>query len=366
MQAVRRYFTTAESTSPIRKPQYSTGRGLLLGLSLKGLRFKSGMSDSEGNNYYHWVVDSASGTFECSQGLTTYPIVTGLAAGTHTFEIHKRTDTVRGNTTFNGFILDAGSELINPGTRPGKRIEFYGDSITTGMGLHSHEGAPSGCGGTEGDNACEDNYNTYGAQTARALGAEYRCISRSSGSLYRLGWSAVNLWSPDGAEEGTGLFGSSDGFNWGDWDHNDWVPQVVVVNVLQNDYPSRRVQHTVQEQYDYYEDFLWDIRNTYGEDTYIFCVLGDMWAIDPASTTHVGQGCGANNPDCMYGDGAGSGIIENAVSQFITNGGTRVYAKLFEWDSDGLGVGSRHPSWERHTTMAAALSGSISAIVPGW
>ena len=77
----------------------------------------------------------------------------------------------------------AGGEFL-PLPEPQYRLEFVGDSITSGEGAIGAKPEEDWVG------AFFSAENHYGRLTADALGAEYRCISQS-------GWGIVTGWDND-------------------------------------------------------------------------------------------------------------------------------------------------------------------------
>ena len=104
------------------------------------------LDDQLGKNFFNIIVDGKTQhpyVLEAKQGAQTYVISRALSAGKHSVEIYKRTEGEEGATAFNGLLLDADAKLLAPPARPTRRMEIYGDSITSGMG---NEGADNGGG----------------------------------------------------------------------------------------------------------------------------------------------------------------------------------------------------------------------------
>ncbi len=119
-----------------------------------------------------------------------------------------------------------------PITEKHHRIEFIGDSITSGEGII-------------GDKQEEDwismwfgAVKNYTALTAQALNADYRVISQS-------GWGVLTSWDnnphgniPDIYEKVCGLLAGEKNKALGSWQENDfhsWQPEIIVVNLGTND-----------------------------------------------------------------------------------------------------------------------------------
>jgi lysophospholipase L1-like esterase len=154
-------------------------------------------------------------------------IATGLPNTDHTLMVMKNAEA-GSPATFQGLVLDAGQGLLRPEPLPRRRIEFYGDSITSGGAPDPVKPNPS----LEGDGDwAGDVFRTMNALSARELGADYRMISKGgtgvSGSFvfhYTLldFWDKLdfNGWEPDKARR---------------WDFAQWQPEAVVVAVGHND-----------------------------------------------------------------------------------------------------------------------------------
>ncbi|MEM6822089.1 MAG: carbohydrate-binding protein, partial [Verrucomicrobiota bacterium] len=59
-------------------------------------------------------------------------IASGLSNGSHTLQLISIDGAWVAPTEFKGFLLGAGTSIENPSSRPDRRIEFFGDSITEG------------------------------------------------------------------------------------------------------------------------------------------------------------------------------------------------------------------------------------------
>lgn len=112
------------------------------------------------------------------------------------------------------------------------KIEFIGDSITTGEGLIGETGDQDWVP------CCMDSVNDYTYRTAEALGAEFRVFSMS-------GWGVHTSWEnnnrqviPEFYETLCGMSAEGAGAEYGAgdrWDFSRWRPDVVVINLGTND-----------------------------------------------------------------------------------------------------------------------------------
>lgn len=252
-------------------------------ISFEGTDAKAILKNGKGSTYFYAIID---GDYENAKKIkpdtikTSYEVASGLTKGKHTVQLYKLTD----NTTvtfFYGFELDDGARVLKP-NRPGKKkIEFYGNSITSGYGVGTAEGQKE-----SGTPEFFNNYLTYAALTARHYQARYSCISRS-------GVGVMLSWFPIIMPE------MYDRLNPGDscsiWDFSKFTPDVVVINLFQND--SWLTKNTKHEQFKYrfgttppdenkivksYQDFVSNIRGKYPKAS-IICTLGSMDATQKGS-----------------------------------------------------------------------------------
>ena len=171
-----------------------------------------------------------------------------------------------------GVLLAEDGELTPPPPRPERRIEFFGDSITSGMGNEAPED------GADDNKAEKNNFLAYGAITARNLGAEYVSTSQSGVGLMA---SFVGFTMQDFYDQLSAIDNNNS-----KWDFNRWTPHVVVINLFQND--SALVEErldpvpTDEQRIAVYYDFVRRIRGHYPE-AYIICTLGTMDASKPGS-----------------------------------------------------------------------------------
>lgn len=193
-------------------------------------------------------------------------VATGLSAAVpHTILIQKRTEPLVGKGEFLGFILDKGCTLLPPENRPEKRIEFIGNSITSGYG---DEGDSTGCSfSVETENAAM----SYAPITARILNADYSLVSFSGRGVVR-NYGDINKTSIDPMPALYGRTCFYDSLT--QWNFKKWVPQAVVINLGTNDfstmpYPDKDVFQSA------YVKLINRVRTLYPNVT-IFCISGPM------------------------------------------------------------------------------------------
>jgi hypothetical protein len=280
-------------------------------------------TDTGDNDMEIILDDSDYRELDCLSGTHTYT-VSGLSDTVHKIQLFKKTEMVEGNFVFKGFELDDDKGLLPPPARPRRRIEFYGDSITSGFSVDCtcNIDAPEH----------KNNYLAYGAVTARNLNAEYHCISRSGIPLVRAWWSENDM---------PNTYYYRHDFNDGgsNWNFSRWVPHIVVVNLGQNDYWHTGVPEVTQaEAQQAYIDFGLALRGHY-PDAHIIFALGSMDAVDTGSPW--------------------PGYQQNAVNQLNTvHGDAKVYHLVFPYS------GGPHPIASKQAVMATQLTEFINTSIP--
>jgi hypothetical protein len=228
------------------------------------------LDDEKGKNYFNVFIDGDMASpliIEAGQGSKKYDVIAGLAPGKHSFLITKRTEGEEGATVFRGLELADGGQMLAPPARPKRRIEFFGDSITSGMG----DEAP--LNGRDDVSRDKNSFLSYAGITARSLNAELHQTSQS-GIGVMISWFPFTM--PDFYDQLSAV-----GNNDTRWDFASWTPDVVVVNLLQNDRWLIGDRHQLQPEPDdagriaAYEKFVKRIRALYPK-AYIVCALGSM------------------------------------------------------------------------------------------
>jgi hypothetical protein len=228
------------------------------------------LDDEKGKNYFNVFIDGDTASpliIEAAQGSKKYDVIAGLAPGKHSFLITKRTEGEEGATVFRGLELADGGQMLAPPARPKRHIEFFGDSITSGMG----DEAPMN--GRDDVGRDKNSFLSYAGITARNLNAELHQTSQS-GIGVMISWFPFTM--PDFYDQLSAV-----GNNDTKWDFSRWTPDVVVVNLMQNDRWLIGDRHQLQPEPDdagriaAYEKFVKRIRQLYPK-AYIVCALGSM------------------------------------------------------------------------------------------
>jgi hypothetical protein len=280
------------------------------------------LDDEKGESYYQVIIDGDedhAAIIDCKPGMHFYPVITDLNAGNHELLVFRRTEASTGPTDFRGLILDANASILPAPARPQRKIEFYGNSITCGMGNEAHPDS------TDGNMAEENNYMTYSAITARNLNAEYTCIAKSGIGIL-VSWFEMIMpnyyyrLDPDDPES--------------KWDFDQSQPDVVVINLFQNDswlFDKRLDPIPGKDDIvSAYIRFVSTIRKKYPQ-AFILCSLGTMDAIAPGKPW--------------------PGYIEKSVEILKNMGDQNVEAFIFTYQEF-----DKHPRVEHHIKMADELT----------
>ena len=217
------------------------------------------------SNWYNVYLDDRSFVLPTIYGQDEYLLAANLEAGNHRLRLTKRTEAGVGLGSFNGIKIPSDTQLLDPYPEAERKIEFIGDSITTGYGS---EGNTATCDFSARTQNVEQ---TYAAQTARELGAEAMITAKSGIGAVR-NYADANFTS---SETMIDLYGRSIAKESQTiWDFSRWQPDVVVVNLGTNDFST--TPHPPQETFIAgYTDFLRTIRNNYPQ-AHIFAIAGPI------------------------------------------------------------------------------------------
>ncbi|MVT07985.1 SGNH/GDSL hydrolase family protein [Chitinophaga tropicalis] len=243
-------------------------------IRFKGTGISAILQDTDTANYYNVIIDGkVKKRIHTDTAKKTYTLASRLSKGEHTVQLFKITEWDKGNTYCYGFKLNPGTQLLPPAAPKKRKIEFFGNSITCGYGIEDSTGNDSGHG------YFENNYLTYAAITARHFDAQYHCTSKS-GIGIMLSWFPLIM--PEMYDRTNPTDSSSH------WDFSKYTPDVVVINLFQND--SWLVNKPEHEQFksrfgtqkpdssfivNAYAKFVANVRNKY-PNAYIICALGSM------------------------------------------------------------------------------------------
>lgn len=300
-----------------------------------GQSIKIKLDDLEGKNYFNVIIDGNNQhphVLKAKQGGHIYPLAYYLQDGEHTVEIYKRTEGHEGSTNFLGLELGANEKLLEPPTRAIRKIAFFGDSITSGMGNESADNI--------GDKGLSEknNYLSFSSITARNLEAEHHTISLS-GIGVMVSWFDFTM--PEYFDQINGA-----GNNETEWDFSHWTPDIIVINLLQNDsWLVTNPKHisptpTTDEIIQSYVDLVTSIKQRYPNKP-IICALGSM--------------------DITKRDSSWPGYVRTAVSKIKTiDSNANIDTIFFEYTGY-----DKHPRVYQHQRNAKKLTQFIKHKM-GW
>jgi len=287
---------------------------------------------SSGADEFQVVVDGVpTSVLKLTKEAALYKAASGLTGKEHTVELFKRTEPLVGQVQLLGFQLDKGCKLLPNGSKVTRRIEFVGDSITCGYGNEAAKESEHFTAGTE------NNYQAYGAMTARDLKAEYVAIA----------WSGKWLFGDNAIPKLYDLALPNDPQS--KWNFAFWKPQAVVVNLGTNDFGPRNP--TEQEWQDAYKGFIAVLRKNYPE-CHVFCAVGSMMS------DNYPPGRKALSTIRQYT----TGLVEALKKA----GDKRIHYVEFDVQDMKNGIGADwHPSVKTHRLMADRLTAAMKKEL-GW
>lgn len=299
--------------------------GTSLSINFTGTSVKALLQDERGQNFYNVIVDGkVTGKIHLDADKKEYTLIAGLPNGKHTLELFKRTEWTMGKTFFYQFVLNDNAKVLHAPATKKHKIEFYGNSITCGYAIEDSSGKDRGTA------PYENNYLSYAAITARHFNAEYYCTARS-------GIGVTVSWFPQVMPEMYNLLDGNDPKNL--WDFSKYQPDVIVVNLFQND--SWLVKQPNHEQFkarfgttaptdeqiiSAYAAFIKNLRGKY-PNAQVICALGSMDATQTGS--------------------AWPGYIEKAVASLADK---KIYTCFFPYKGT-----TGHPNIKEQQAMADKL-----------
>ena len=240
----------------------------------KGTGITAILKDLDTANYYNVILDDTIiYKIHTEQAKKKYLLAKGLPNKKHKLQLFKRTEWFMGKTLFYGFQTPRNTNILTPPPLPKRKIEFYGNSITSGYGMEDSSGNDSGTG------FFQNNYLTYAAITARHFTAQYHCIARS-GIGIMISWDRLIMPEMYDRLDATDSIAK--------WSFSKYTPDVVVVNLFQND--SWLTNMPGHEQFKHrfgttapdkdfivaaYKSFIEKLRSKY-PTAHIICALGNM------------------------------------------------------------------------------------------
>ena len=268
---VRFYGRTAVVEDGVFLPWSASGFSVrFCGTSLSATLLASNSKVEDARPYVRVFVDGVQaadiGLFEAKTEVT---LAANLAMGEHTVTVLKRTEASRSFVVLQALTTD-GEWLEAPSLNTTRRIQFIGDSITTGYGVMASSEQ------TEFTTAEQDALAGYAMQIADALHAEPHLFAISGYAIHR---------SPYG-QPIPPLYPFVDGVGACEmpWDFDRFQPQLTVINLATNDHAwfcNECAAHLSEEERhrqieDAYYAFLKELQVIHPHSRFL-CVIGMMY-----------------------------------------------------------------------------------------
>ena len=249
-----------------------------------------------------------------------YVVASGLSEGYHKIRMVKATEMRDATWDIVSFTADAFAVIPE---KSNLRIEFVGDSITSGYGVL----------GMSGDMRTIDNSDatqTYAYLTAQNLGADYSTIAFHGICAKQFMWgNDINM---DTLYHRVSLSNTAT-YN------GSFNPDVIVINIGTNDasYLGSNNSYVIEVVADYTE------------------FIGNIRAVNP--NAHI---------ICLYGMMGSNAVISNAiksvVSTMTTKGDNKIVYNPIDISANSSGA-ANHPDVTANVNWANALSAYITTIV---
>lgn len=296
-------------------------------INFKGTGITATMKSPNEIGYFYAIIDNDAAhafKFKSDSSKTTVSLASGLSSGNHTLQLYKLSNNTSENI-FYGFQID-GESKINTANKPLKRkIEFYGNSITAGHGVDVEKG-----GQDSGKPETFNNYYTYAALTARHFNAQYSCVAQS-------GIGIMVSWFPAIMPEIYDRLNPMDSDS--KWDFTQYTPDVVVINLFQND--SWIVNIPENEQ------FIARFGTSKPTDEFIIAAYQNFVSSIRTKYPNASIICALGNMDATRTDSKWPIYIKQAVERMKDG---KIYSHAFPYKNTG-----NHPTKEEQQMMADDL-----------
>ena len=257
--------------------------GTSVTINFIGSEVKAILKNGRENTYFYCIVDGDDSNpkrIKADTLKSSILLASGLKPQKHTLQLFKLSNNTS-VTQFYGFECNEGATLLKANKPLKRKIEFYGNSITAGHGIDVAEGQKD-----SGAPEFFNNYWTYAARTAHHFNAQYSCVSRS-GIGIMVSWFQIIM--PEMFDRVNPADETSK------WDFSKYTPDVVVINLCQNDMWIMNDTSHVQFKFRFgtkkpepgeiiqsYKNFVSIIRGKYPNAS-IICALGSMNATEDGS-----------------------------------------------------------------------------------
>jgi lysophospholipase L1-like esterase len=184
------------------------------------------VSGGSNHNYLEIIIDDKNLYRIRLTGIAdTIKVPEGLAGTEHTIMICKDTESNIGYIDFVGFRCE---QLLPLPSKPKRKIEYFGDSITSGTGMDLSS-TPCGSGQWYDQH---NAYKSYGALTSRNLNAQWQLTALAGVGLVH-SCCNMNVVMPQIYDK---VFLRGDTI---EWKFADYEPDIVTICLGQNDGPKQ-------------------------------------------------------------------------------------------------------------------------------
>jgi hypothetical protein len=324
------YTGRIDFTNP-KSPKFSAA-GTYIDAKFNGTCVDIQLTDeNRWGNYLQYFQVSIDGQepvrFRTIKNQSIYRVASGLSSGTHTIRITKDSEASIGMFTFSKIWCD---ELLTPDSKPSRKIELFGNSITIGSGIYTDL-----CDASTANNndwfISGSAAKSYGAIIAKDLNAQYHITAWSGIGLTKSCCNMTEImptvYDRLFLEEAASA----------KWDFSKYIPDAVTICLGQNDGVIDSATFCTA-----YVNFINTLKGKY-PNAHFFCITSPM-----SDNTLL-----SFHKKCLTG-------IEN---YFIGTGDTKVH-KVYMTNNKNIGCAS-HPDGEQHKTIAAELEAAIKDKM-GW
>ncbi|MDR3697755.1 SGNH/GDSL hydrolase family protein [Mucilaginibacter sp.] len=274
------------------------------------------------HNYLEIVIDGNNPyRVKLTGKINELSVPDGLSAGEHTLLICKDTESNTGYIDFLGLKCE---KLLPLPAKPKRKIEYFGDSITSGTGMDQSE-VPCGKGQWHDQH---NAYMSYGARTSRNLDAQWQLTAQAGIGLVH-SCCDMNMVMPRIFDK---VYFRGDTIA---WNFDKYIPDVVTICLGQNDGPKQDSAYFCSA----YINFIKAIRKHYPKAD-IVCLTSPM------------------------GDESLRGVIQRYLTAIAGNlnasGDKKVYKYFFSRQYHNGCDG--HPDMEEHKLIAGELTAYIKQL----
>ena len=147
-------------------------------------------------------------------------LASGLENGLHTVKVLKRSEAQNSANALLSLTTDG--DFYTPPEKPERKLEFYGDSLTAGVGITATEATG------DGSSLEEDGLATYAGIAARFFNAQYNVFAGGGRALYLSQYHSRSIYDMYRQVD-------FDVNNQDPWDFDSYIPDAVVINLGTND-----------------------------------------------------------------------------------------------------------------------------------